>query len=142
MPGLIPMFTMANVARRITDFKDKRIQDGIMTLANVGEDFVDRARSTQTYTDRTSNLRGSIGYAILLDGEVQMENLEGATEGQEAAKGLIQELAEKFDDGLVLVGFAGMSYAAAVEALGYDVITGSVPGAEKLLGELKKELGL
>jgi len=142
MPGLMPMFSMANVAKHIDRFKDSRIREGILTLAYIGEDFVDNARSTQTYIDRTRNLRGSIGYAILLNGEIQQKNLEGKSEGQAAAKELISELAQTYNDGLVLVGFAGMSYAAAVEALGLDVITGSVPAAAKLKTELMEGLGL
>lgn len=140
MPGLIPMFSMANVARRIEDFGDSRIQKGIETLAYIGENFVDNARSTDTYKDRTSNLRGSIGYVILLDGDIQMEDLKGAQESQAAAQQLIQELREKYDEGLVLIGFAGMQYAAAVEALGFDVITGSIPTAMKLKEEIMEML--
>ena len=149
MPGLMPMFSMANVAKHIDRFKDSRIQAGIWTLANIGEEFVDKAREhtygppfSKTYEDDTSNLRGSIGYAILFNGEIQQEDLEGKLEGQTAAKELISELAQTYDDGLVLVGFAGMSYAAAVETLGFDVITGSVPAAAKLKTELMEGLGL
>lgn len=134
------MFSMANVARRIEDFGDSRIQKGIETLAYIGENFVDNARSTDTYKDRTSNLRGSIGYVILLDGDIQMEDLKGAQESQAAAQQLIQELREKYDEGLVLIGFAGMQYAAAVEALGFDVITGSIPTAMKLKEEIMEML--
>lgn len=141
MPGLMPMFTLANVTRRITEFKDSRIQQGILTLAYLGEDFVNRARSTDTYKDRTRNLRGSIGYAILLDGDVQDKNLEDASPGKMAADDLIKELSEKFDEGLILIGFAGMEYAAAVEAKGYDVITGSVPGISELKKEIVEGLG-
>jgi len=42
--------------------------------------------------------------------------------------------------GLVLIGIAGMEYAAAVEAKGYDVITGSAPTNEIMQNAFKKFL--
>ena len=45
-------------------------------------------------------------------------------------------LLAKLDRGIVLVVFAGMEYAAAVEAKKFDVITGGTAEAEEMLRDL------
>ena len=140
--GLIPEFSQGSVNNRIDRFVlsiEKRI---ILTLAMVGESFVNDARNTKTYHDQTGNLRSSIGYIIARDGIIIQENTQGTSEGQAQARNIATEVLRQNPKGFVLVGVAGMSYAAAVEAKGYDVITGSVPAAKALLKSKIKEYGL
>ena len=95
-----------------------------------GEEFVKIARKKGNYQDHTGNLRSSIGYAIINDGNILNENYEQSTEGPDKqtgmreAKRLISELASVYSDGWVLVGVAAMPYAVYVEAIeNLDVIS-------------------
>lgn len=98
----------------------------------VGETFVKNARQSVTDSvynrkpDRqpwelTGNLRNSIGYGVRSQQSVSI--LDGGGEGGNNAKHAINE-ADVNDNALIMV--AGMSYAGAVEARGYDVISNSV----------------
>lgn len=130
-----------------------KIDEAILTrMRYVGEQFVKNARESQTYTDRTGNLRNSIGYIIMKDGKQIYENFrrtanteqriqrgkakgqtkksKGSKEGVNAGKKIAQEAAAEFPTGYVLIGVAGMEYAAAVERKGFDVITASAKIAE------------
>jgi len=84
-----------------------------------------------SFTDRTGNLRSSIAYIVARDGKVIMNNFEisekgkNGSDGLAKAKTLLYELVGEYSKGYVLIVIAGMGYAAAVESLGYDVITGS-----------------
>jgi hypothetical protein len=141
LANLTPMFSISDIAKRIDEFAEARINESIQVLQYVGENFVNRARRSGTYTDRTGNLRASIGYVIIYNGKIQNLNVTGKGDGSEQANKFAKEITSKFNEGLVLVVFAGMEYAAAVESLGYDVISGSQPMAAELLRELKQELG-
>ena len=121
--GLIPGFSQSSVNNRIDRFVlsiEKRI---ILTLAMVGEAFVNDARNTETYHDQTGNLRSSIGYIIAKHGEIIQENVKGTSEGQAQARKIASEVLRQNPKGFILIGIAGMEYAAAVESKGYDVIT-------------------
>ena len=140
--GLIPEFSQGSVNNRIDRFVlsiEKRI---ILTLAMVGEAFVNDARNTKTYHDQTGNLRSSIGYIIAKNGEIIQGNTQGTSEGQAQARNIATEVLRQNTKGFILIGVAGMEYAAAVEARGYDVITGSVPAAKSLLKSKIREYGL
>ncbi len=91
------------------------------------------AKETNTYTDRTNNLRSSIGYVLYKDGQkigasfaksgvgVEGDGAQGTEKGENYAV----DVAGKYPEGYVLVLAAGMDYAAYVEAKGYDVLTGA-----------------
>ena len=140
--GLIPGFSQENVNRKVDRFVLSIEQRIIWTLAMVGEQFVNDARNTQTYQDQTGNLRSSIGYIIAKDGMIIQENIEGRAEGRAQAKEVANEVLRENTSGFVLIGVAGMSYAAAVESKGYSVITSSIPAAKALLKAKIKEYGL
>lgn len=135
-----PNFTARDIARLI-QVRKKRIEDVIiLNLMRIGEEFVTLARDTNTYKDRTGNLRSSIGYIVLKNGAEVAQNFKQATGGARvnrkgvgAAKDLIAEARKKFPTGYVLIGVAGMQYAAAVESKGFDVITGASQQAESML---------
>lgn len=140
--GLIPEFSQGSINNRIDRFTiniEKRI---IYTLAMVGEAFVNDARNTRTYQDHTGNLRSSIGYIIAKDGKIIQENIQGTSEGQAQARETANEVLRENSKGFVLIGVAGMEYAAAVEAKGYSVITSSAPAAKALLKSKIREYGL
>jgi len=93
---------------------------------------VAKAKSLDTYKDRTGNLRSSIGYVIYLNGECLRENFEGnfgspgtAEDGKGTGKAFAHQLAKNNKSkGIVAVIVAGMNYALFVESNGYDVISG------------------
>lgn len=134
--SLVPKFNR-NEIRKALEERAIRISDAIlMRLQFIGERFVANARTKADFTDRTGNLRSSIGYVIMKDGVQLFENFEqraGGPEGESQAKKVIEEAKKNFPTGYVLIGVAGMDYAAAVESRGYDVITSSASLAESAL---------
>ena len=84
-------------------------------------------KSQGGFGDVTGNLRSSIGYFILKDGKIIIENRKLSTKGTDKITGygaaihLLNEV-QKIT-GYQLIGVAGMGYAAYVESLGYNVIT-------------------
>lgn len=141
--SLTPKFSRNDVAKAIAERK-KRIEEAILLrLQRVGEQFVTNARVNADFTDRTGNLRSSMGYVILKNGIQLYENFEqraGGKEGEEVAKEVIASLKKKFPSGYVLIGVAGMDYAAAVESNGYDVISNSANIAVTSLKQAIKQL--
>ncbi len=95
-----------------------------------GERFVANARQTNTYTDQTANLRNSIGYSAV-SSEGRLDDFGG---GEGGAKG--KALAGDHLEMNTIVMAAGMSYAAAVESKGYDVISNSVNRAKRSYKDL------
>ncbi len=151
-------FTEANV-KVITDRFKALLDTRLLTIVQrAGEQFVADARSTDTYKDQTGNLRSSIGYVILKDGKriteayddtvkpvLKQDGTLAKDQPINSAKTIIDFIAEKYPTGYVLVGIAGMQYAAAVESRGFDVITSSAIKAEddliKSFNDLKNEFG-
>lgn len=101
------------------------------------------------YIDWTANLRSSIGYVVLDDGQVIAESdfsplsgergtsgVTGAKEGKE----FIEKLARENGNGLVLIIVAGMPYAAYVEAKGYDVLGSAEDEAERIVKRLLSKI--
>lgn len=107
------------------------IEDNVLgILQRVGEEFVTDARSALNinagafpkgdFTDQTANLRSSIGYFLLNNGEVVAESLSGTAEGVLAAK---EPLLNHSGRGYSIMGVAGMEYASYLESMGYNVIS-------------------
>jgi len=76
---------------------------------------------TGDYMDDTGNLRGSIGYFILLNGVVIYTNMQGPGKGITAAQTMLTKVPVK--SGYQLIGVAGMNYASYLESQGFNVIT-------------------
>ena len=130
---ITPKFTENDIRNFILK-KIEVIQDVVKDqLVDVAEQFVADARTVNTYKDRTSNLRGSIGYAIVKDGVEIFGNFDGVAEGQAKSKQLVNEVQADYPKGFALIVVAGMNYAVYVEAKGFDVLTGSSQTAESNL---------
>jgi len=113
-------------------------------LQRFGEQFVTNARNSASFTDRTGNLRSSIAYVILKNGvqiDSNFEERKGGKDGISAARDVISDAKKNFPTGFVLIGVAGMDYAAAVEARGFDVISKSASIAESSLRQAISKLG-
>ena len=132
MARLKPKFNLGAIKNYMQDQIDEIADKSIQALQYEGELFVTRARQSGNYTDRTGNLRASIGYIILQDGKIVDQNFEGKSEGVAKARETANEVALDYPKGMVLIGVAGMGYAAAVESRGYDVITGSAPNSNDI----------
>jgi hypothetical protein len=124
----------ANAVRsHIEKFKEKINKTILLNLQIIGEEFITEARTkTQSqggFQDHSGNLRSSIGYVILYNGEQVfggefIKVLDGG-EGAEKGSQLLKNLSSDHPTGWVLIGCAGMEYSVYVEAKGRDVISGS-----------------
>lgn len=120
-------------------------------LKYAGETAVLYARMRDTYTDRTGNLRSSIGYVIYKNGQLAAQssfeqgysNVQSGDisyNGGEIGFALAQKVAQQETAPFVLVVVAGMNYAAAVERRGYDVIEGASIEASEVAKRLVQGL--
>ena len=125
-------FDTEEIKRNIQDRLDKIEAAIINRLKYTGEEFVKNARTNANFKDHTGNLRASIGYAILKNGERVEESITGGVGGT-AATNVISEVGAAFPKGFVLLVVAGMEYAAAVESQSLDVLTSSSLLAEAAL---------
>jgi len=62
------------------------------------------------------------------------------TTGKYKGRRLAEEVSLSYTGGYVLVGVAGMEYAAAVEAKGYEVVSGANAQCEKYLRDTLKSV--
>lgn len=117
----------------------------IRNLLYVGEQVLNAARSTDSYKDQTGNLRSSLGYVLVEDGQiVKLSSFETVKQGQEGSKAgaeYAKQLASQYPTGIVLIVCAGMNYAAYVSAKGYDVQDSAELLAERLVPQMLKQLG-
>lgn len=141
--GMTPLFSGDDIKRWFDHFQDRAEEKILKLLMAGGEKFVAIARKSGSYDDQTGNLRSSIGYVIAKDGEVIISNFKESNKGSDKSTGkekghrVAEDISLSFSGGYILVGVAGMDYAAAVEAKGYEVVT----GANTLCNEyLKKAL--
>lgn len=141
---------------KLQEIVDRQKQAIINTLLYIGEQCVNHARSLPSpsladfpdpnnvpphqpnYIDRTANLRNSIGYAVICDGEIiqnyfdSQPSSEGSSKGNEA----ILSIAKKYQTGYVLCVVAGEKYGIYVTEKGYDVIDSATIIGEKLANQL------
>lgn len=109
---------------------------------------VDWASQVRPYKDQTKHLRGSIGYIIVLDGEVVKESAFGATDsaegGRQAGRSYARSLAPEYPTGCTLIMVAGKKYASYVANRGYDVLDSAETVmrdmSEKVLEMLESQL--
>lgn len=127
--GLTPKYSTKDVERMIAGGVIRIENDIIQILEYCGEQFVSEARQALNisavfpkgdYSDRTTNLRSSIGYFVVSNGDIVSSGLKGTSKGMTAAKRAIGGIPK---GGYQLIGVAGMEYASYVESMGYNVIT-------------------
>lgn len=117
----------------------------IRALMYVGERCLNEARQTDSYKDRTGNLRSSLGYIIVMDGKiVHQSDFAVVKQGHEGSKSGIQyakELARQFPEDIALIVVAGMHYAVYVAAKGYDILDSAELLADRLVPKMLKQVG-
>lgn len=128
--------SMAAIDKKIAKEINRAENEILKKLSFIGENAVNDARANGDYLDHTGNLRSSIGYTILKNGEtVRTSSFDRVKQEASKAKGestkLLNELRTKFNTGFVLIVVAGMDYAVTVEARGRNVLSSS-----KLLAEI------
>lgn len=130
--NLDPLFSSSDLDRWTSIFQKKANEKIYTLLQAAGEQFVKLAREQGNYKDQTGNLRSSIGYIIVSDGAILDSNFQKSGKGTEGDKGIengnriAKEVAKSYNNGMVLIGVAGMNYSVFVEAMeGLDVITGA-----------------
>lgn len=118
----------------------------IRNMQYMGELCINKARSSQAYKDQTGNLRSSIGYVILRDGNVitraGFDEVKNGGKGSKSGRNYINELIKENSSGIVLIVVAGMKYASYLEATGRDVISSADQLARTQLPGMLKKLGL
>lgn len=141
------MWSDREVERWFDYFVDRAEERIYRLLQRAGEEFVKIARKKGNYKDRTGNLRSSIGYVIVKDGDILTEDYEQSSEGTDKqngireAKRLVSELVPIYSDGWVLVGVAAMPYAVYVEAIhNLDVISVATEHTEDWIRKQSKVL--
>jgi hypothetical protein len=136
--GFNPKFKASDITKQIKQ-QVKKIEAAILNrLQFIGETFIKNARENGTYKDQTGNLRSSIGYMILKDGQQVSIAFPGTkVQGRSRGEAIAEEVAGRQPKGFVLIVVAGMDYAAAVESKNYDVLTASSITAEN---DLKKAI--
>lgn len=145
MPG-----RMTTPVRVITDKLTVEAKAKLRVIANVlcyvGEQCITEARNGGTYEDQTGNLRSSIGYAVLMNGQViQSDSVDKIKNGDEGVSEGLQYLQERVrkasKKGVCLIVTAGMNYAEYVEAKGYVVLSSAELKAPVLVKQLLTSLG-
>lgn len=143
MAGLTPMFGDADLLRWNLKFQRNATEKIIEALTYAGEYFVKLARENGAYNDITGNLRSSIEYVVIVDGDVVSDDFQGVANGPDGvinARRLATKLAQVHSKGFVLIGMAGMDYAMKVEQInGKDVIASSQVKTNDLLVKLLKK---
>lgn len=145
MPG-----RMTTPIRVITDRLTAEAQAKLRVIAdvlcNVGEQCIIEARNNGSYMDQTGNLRSSVGYAVLINGQViQSDHVDKIKDGDEGvSEGLMflqKRIKQASKKGVCLIVTAGMNYAEYVEAKGYVVLSSAEQKAPVLVKQLLTQLG-
>lgn len=134
----------------ITQYLEKRIDELrgkiIEAFSYVGEQAVNEARSNHRYQNQTGNLKSSIGYCVLDNGNVVLESsfevVKDGKQGSQDGRNYLHRLMAEHPTGIVLIVVAGMEYAAYVEAKNLNVLDSAEQLAEKLLPQVLKSLKL
>lgn len=122
-----PKFSNDYIRKELLRVRQVLVKDVASICAYAGERFITDARSSLKidsaafpegdYTDRTGNLRSSIGYIVLIEGLVTYSSDNHASD---YLKGIIASLPPTK---VRLIGFAYMEYASYLESMGYNVIS-------------------
>ena len=141
--GIKPRFNPADVAKKFDALLDFIQDETVRALEFVGETAVKYARkeipADRGFTDRTSNLRSSIGYAVYYNGKQisasygsNIGDVNDTPEGTQSGQNLANKAAQG-TKGYALVVTAGMYYAVYVESKGRDVLTSAEQKAAQWL---------
>lgn len=132
------------------DKKVEAIRDAVISvLFDVGLQCVTEARNNPGYMDQTGNLRSSIGFCVVHEGQIVEKVLSrdlgdggpSSAAGMSASDRLMERLAQGRRSGFSLIVAAGMSYAVYVEGRGRNVISSAELLAGRLVPRMLETLG-
>ena len=124
-------FSAKRIRERINDAIERRKAALIAQLFYIGEECLANARANHLYLNQTGNLCSSIGYCVIVDGQIVHEGewretagLQGdGKEGMQKGMEYVHQLAtEQPTEGITFLMVAGMPYAQYVEAMSLDVL--------------------
>ena len=124
-------FSAKRIRERINDAIERRKAALIAQLFYIGEECLANARANHLYLNQTGNLCSSIGYCVIVDGQIVHEGewretagLQGdGKEGMQKGMEYLHQLAtEQPTEGVTFLMVAGMPYAQYVEAMSLDVL--------------------
>lgn len=140
-------FSISDISKEIDEAMKLYLNDVVKVFSDAGKAMADDARErtkdvnapgADSFGNITWELRSSIGCVVYRSGEkvfsyfpILATGAEGAKEGEDYADFIALQLTES--DEIVLVVVAGKEYAAAVENKGYNVLSNTATGAEKIL---------
>ena len=147
------------IEREVNEAIERTMRAVIMNLKVIGEKCVNAARQLPSlsradkaaarphqpnYIDDTSNLRSSICYVLVVDGQIISESdfavVGNGQQGSQAGKSFAESLAANYPTGFALIVVAGMHYAEYVAAKGYDVLDTAELLAEQLVQQLMNDI--
>lgn len=133
----------------------QRYEDAaIMRLERLGIQCVAMVRDAtaeESWNDQTGNLRSSIGYAVVNNGQIvrrsSFATVQNGAEGSALGQTYVRKIASENSRGLVLIVVAGEHYAEEVEAIeGKTVLASAALFAEqqlpRILDKLKRDISL
>lgn len=124
----------------------------VRMLGFLGEKCIIEARDRaqeESWYDQTGNLRSSIGYVIVLNGNIvstsDFKQVKTGSSGAMEGKSLAKKLASNYKTGFALIVVAGMHYAAYVEAMDNKVVLTSAELLAKrelpgMMSQLRKQI--
>lgn len=124
-------FSAKRIRERINNAIERRKAALIAQLFYIGEECLANARANHLYLNQTGNLCSSIGYCVIVDGQIVHEGewretagLQGdGKEGMQKGMEYLHQLAtEQPTEGITFLMVAGMPYAQYVEAMSLDVL--------------------
>ena len=138
--GLRPLWDKNQIQTLFNRLAQKAEDVIIQLLKRTGEEFAKTARISGLYNDQTGNLRSSIGYVIVKEGNILHQDFRDADKGTDKATGkqqaeqLAMDLSKTYNKGYVLICLAGMKYAVYVEAMeNKDVVSAAALSAESFI---------
>lgn len=141
------------VATALNLFRERATEAVVYQLKQIGEEVRNAqvelmpgsGQGRGSYTDRSGNLRSSIGYVIIVNGRIRTKagfGAKGANEGQSQGETTAESFAAKFPDKTALVVVAGMNYAVYVAEKNFDVLDTAYIKAKQIVPKMLKELGI
>lgn len=123
-------------------------KETVRVLSYIGERCIIEARDRsqiESWIDRTGNLRSSVGYVIVANGEIvaisDFNQVNSGSEGKNEGEAYARTLASSITKGYAVIVVAGMSYASFVEAMENKVVLASAETlAMKIVPEIMNEL--
>lgn len=134
--GIVPKFNLTQVEKMLKVTAEILEANIIRALRFLGEECVNEARANGNYKDQTSNLRNSIGYAIIANGRLVDGRYGDTRDELKQSKQIVNEVSTSYPTGYVLTVIAGMNYAVYVESKGYNVLTTAELHAETKVKEM------